>query len=97
MDKPCRKGEEELSRRSRVVSVDRLMSFLFWGLGIAHLNPFENNLRPNQDYESNPDRWITSIIHMYRSAKARDNNLLVVVPRCSSGVTKGEGEPICVQ
>src|ERR1700722_13495796 len=30
------------------------MSSLLLGLGIAHRNLLENNLRPNQDYESNP-------------------------------------------
>jgi hypothetical protein len=37
------------------------MSFLLLGLGIAHVNLLENNLRPTQDCESNP-AWIRSII-----------------------------------
>lgn len=46
-----------------MVPVGRLISFLFWSLGITYRNPFENNPRLNQDYESNPDRWIIRIIH----------------------------------
>jgi hypothetical protein len=33
------------------------------GLGIADMNLFQNNLRPNQDYESNSVMRIITIIH----------------------------------
>jgi hypothetical protein len=39
------------------------MSFLLLGLGIAHMNLLQNNLRPSQDYESNPVMRIIIIIH----------------------------------
>jgi hypothetical protein len=34
------------------------------GLGIAHMNLLQNNLRPNQDYESNPVMRIIKVIHV---------------------------------
>jgi hypothetical protein len=42
------------------------MSFFLLGLGIAHMNVLQNNLRPNQDYESNPVMRIIIVIHNTR-------------------------------
>jgi hypothetical protein len=56
------------------------MSFLLLRLGITHLNLPENNLRLNQDYESNPVMRIITIIHgSRRKPRAQPIRDLLVV------------------
>jgi hypothetical protein len=85
------------------------MSLLLLRLGITHLNLPENNLRLNQDYESNPVVRIITIIHSVRRRPRAQSirDLLVVsididnlrgcglAAQVRSDMEKGEA--ICVQ
>jgi hypothetical protein len=85
------------------------MSPLLLRLGITHLNLPENNLRLNQDYESNPAVRIIAVIHSVRrrprAQSIRDllevsidiNNLrgCGLAAKVRSDMEKGEA--ICVQ